>query len=137
MSLTSHVIYRGELRTNATHLASQNSIISDAPTDNMGKGQNFSPTDLTATSLASCMITVMGIAAAKHSIKFTNVSADVLKVMASTPRRISEIHVSLHIHEAWNSKEKKLMEQTALTCPVAQSLHPNILQEIKFEYKEG
>lgn len=134
MADTSTILYLGDLRTQATHIKSGSVINTDAPIDNNGKGSLFSPTDLTATSLATCMITVMGIAANASNIAFSNLKASVKKVMASEPRRISEIHVTLEIGHSWNEKEKKRMQQIALTCPVAKSLHPSIQQIVKFNY---
>ena len=95
----------------------------------------FSPTDLVATALASCMITVMGIKAEQTNIQLTQVKALVKKVMANDPRRISMIQVQLEVRDSWSEKERKIMENTAKTCPVAQSLHPDIKQEITFVYK--
>jgi uncharacterized OsmC-like protein len=94
----------------------------------------FSPTDLVATALASCMITVMGIKAETNDIKFEEVDAEVEKIMDSNPRRISEIKIRMKIGERWSRKEKELMERTALNCPVAKSLHPDLLQDVKFVY---
>lgn len=133
--MTSRVSYTGDLSTECTHVKSGNRIKTDAPTDNNGKGQAFSPTDLVATALASCMITVMGIKANSSRIPFEKVSAEVLKVMSSNPRRISEIRVVIHVGEKWDSKERHIIENTAKTCPVAQSLHPDTTQQIEFIYK--
>lgn len=136
MSVTSQVVYQQNLRTELTHLRSGSTVITDAPIDNKGKGEKFSPTDLMATSLASCMITVMGIGAGGRGISFEHVSADVTQIMASNPRRIAEIHVRLTIKEDWNSDEKEIMERIANTCPVALSLHPDIKQRVIFEYRD-
>jgi putative redox protein len=133
--MTSTVKYQNNLRTECTHLASTSTIHTDAPIDNNGKGELFSPTDLVATALASCMITVMGIKAEQTNIQFTQVKALVKKVMANDPRRISMIQVQLEVRDSWSEKERKTMENTAKTCPVAQSLHPDIKQEITFVYK--
>ena len=126
--------YTGNLRTQAKHFRSGVKIISDAPTDNNGRGEAFSPTDLLATSLASCMITVMGIAAEKRAISYKNISGNITKVMASDPRRVDTIRITLKIEENWSGKERKLLENVALNCPVAKSLSPEIKQEIVFEY---
>lgn len=132
---TSKVIYTGQLRTEATHLASGNKIITDAPVDNHGKGQAFSPTDLLATSLANCMLTVMGIAANTHSINMDGAAAEVTKVMAANPRRVSEIHITVTMPaQNYTDKEKSILEHAGRTCPVMQSLHPNLLQDIVFNY---
>lgn len=134
--MTSKIIYSGALRTTATHLQSGNSIITDAPTDNHGKGEAFSPTDLLATSLGSCMLTVMGIVAERHKIDLTGTAVEITKIMASEPRRVSEINVKMTFPEglALTENDKKLLEQTAYTCPVAKSLHPDLKQNIEFCY---
>ncbi|HWY99023.1 MAG TPA: OsmC family protein [Bacteroidia bacterium] len=132
---TSKIIYTGELRTEATHLASGSKIITDAPLDNYGKGQAFSPTDLLATSLANCMLTVMGITANTHGINMYGAVAEVTKVMAVNPRRVSEVHIKITMPaKNYTDKEKSMLENAGRTCPVAQSLHPNILQDIIFIY---
>jgi putative redox protein len=133
---TSEVKYQGSLRCVAIHLQSQKAIISDAPTDNHGKGEAFSPTDLLATSLANCMLTVMGIAANAHEISMDNTKAIVTKVMYTEPRRVGEIHVEIQFPKGINysQKEKQIMEHAALTCPVSKSLHPDLKQVIKFIY---
>ncbi len=131
---TSKVFYQGELRTEATHLKSGIKIITDAPTDNHGKGEAFSPTDLVATALASCMISIMGIVAMKEGItKADGASAEVTKVMYAEPRRIGEVHVTITMPALkYSEKEKKIYEHAAYTCPVAKSLHPDIKQIIQF-----
>ena len=133
--MTSKVQYKGNLRTECTHLKSGSVVSTDAPVDNNGNGALFSPTDLVATSLASCMITVMGIKADQSGISFNKVQAEVLKSMESSPRRISEVKVKIEIDENWSTKEKEIMERTGLTCPVAQSLHQDVKQNISFVYK--
>lgn len=132
--MTSTVKYLGELRTEGLHLASGNIIFTDAPKDNHGKGEAFSPTDLVATSLASCMMSIMGIVAMKEHVKSINgVSAEVTKVMYQDPRRIGEIHVKISFPpDNYSEKEKKLLQNAALTCPVAKSLHPDIKQVVEF-----
>lgn len=136
MAYTSEVTYLGELRTEAVHLQSGNKIMTDAPKDNHGKGEAFSPTDLTATSLASCMLSVMGILAKKEGItQFDGAVAKVTKVMYAEPRRIGEIHISITMPpNNFSEKEKKMYENAAHTCPVAKSLHPDIKQVIEFIY---
>lgn len=131
---TSKVTYLGELRTEAIHLQSGTKILTDAPTDNHGKGEAFSPTDLTATSLAACMISVMGIVSMKEGITQTNGTiAEVTKVMYADPRRIGEIHITITFPKnGFTDKEKKIYEHAAHTCPVAKSLHPDIIQRIEF-----
>lgn len=133
--MTSKVIYKGELRTVATHLASRQDIITDAPTDNRGKGEAFSPTDLAATSLASCMMTIMGIKANDHGWNIDGTEAEVTKVMASGPRRISKIEIDIHVQSTnLNHANKAILEKAARTCPVAMSLHPDIEQVIHFHW---
>lgn len=135
MEMTSNIQYTGDLSTSCNHLKSGTSISIDAPLDNNGKGETFSPTDLVATALASCMITVMGIKAEQDSIPFKQVSAHVLKVMSSGPRRISKIEVEVVVSEKWTEKQRVIMERTGLNCPVAKSLHQDLEQAIKFTYK--
>lgn len=132
--ITSTVKYPGELRTEAVHVKSGNVIITDAPTDNHGKGEAFSPTDLVATALASCMISVMGIVSMKEGITKTDgATAEVTKIMYPDPRRIGEIHVKLIMPKKdFTDKEKKMYEHAAHTCPVAKSLHPDLKQVITF-----
>jgi len=132
---TAVVLYREELRTEAEHLASGMVLVTDAPTDNHGKGQSFSPTDLTATSLASCMLTVMGIHAERNDVPFKDVRAEVTKVMASKPRRIARIIVSIEMSgKGLDAEAKRRLERIALYCPVAKSLSEDIEQEVTFTY---
>jgi putative redox protein len=134
--MTSKVFYNGALRSTCTHLQSGQSIITDAPTDNNGRGEAFSPTDLTATSLATCMITVMGIKARANEWNIDGAELEVTKVMASEPRRISEIHIKVIMPTGdFDDKSIKILENTARTCPVALSLHPDIKQLISFEWQ--
>lgn len=129
----SHVIYKGSLITEALHLSSGTKIITDAPIDNHGKGSAFSPSDLLATSLASCMFTVLGIAAGTHGFSIDGASANVTKIMVSDPRRVGGIKVEMTFPaNNYSGKEKELIRRIALTCPVAKSLHPDIIQDIKF-----
>lgn len=133
-AMTSKVEYLGELRTEAVHIQSGNVIRTDAPKDNHGKGEAFSPTDLAATSLATCMLTVMGIVAQKEGFTpIVGTQAEVVKVMYAEPRRIGEIHVKLIFPKNnFTEKERRMYEHTAHTCPVAKSLHPEIKQVIEF-----
>lgn len=135
--ITSKVEYTGGLRTKAVHLASENEIITDAPKDNNGKGEAFSPTDLVATALANCMLTVMGILSTKEGITpIDGATAEVTKVMYADPRRIGEIHVNLQMPKGnFSEKEKKMYEHTAHTCPVAKSLHPDLKQVIVLNWQ--
>jgi uncharacterized OsmC-like protein len=132
--ITSTVKYNGELRTEAVHVKSGNTIITDAPTDNHGKGEAFSPTDLVATALACCMISVMGIVSMKEGITKTDgATAEITKIMYADPRRIGEIHITLTMPKNnFSDKEKKMYEHAAHTCPVAKSLHPDLKQVITF-----
>jgi putative redox protein len=131
--MTSKVIYQGGLRTISTHLKSGETIITDAPVDNHGKGEAFSPTDLMSTSLANCMITIMGIAADNHEINIDGTTAEVTKHMATDPRRVSQIDITIHMpDQEYSDKEKKILEKAGLTCPVSFSLHPDIVQNISF-----
>ena len=132
--ITSTVTYLGELRTEAVHVKSGTTILTDAPTDNHGKGEAFSPTDLVATALASCMISIMGIVSMKEGITPADgAKAEITKVMYADPRRIGEIHVTVTMPKLnYSDKEKKMYEHAAFTCPVAKSLHPDIQQKIEF-----
>lgn len=132
---TSKVTYLGDLRTSSIHLQSGSEIISDAPLDNNGKGEAFSPTDTVANGLASCMFTVMGIKAREMGVDFSGSTAEVTKVMAADPRRISKIHVTFEMKAEADEKTKIILERTALTCPVHFSLHPDIKREIVFNWK--
>lgn len=129
---TSTVTYQGDLRTSAIHLQSNNTIITDAPTDNHGKGEAFSPTDLLATSLASCMLTIIGIKAHDMDVDITETKAEVTKVMAVDPRRVSEVQIIITFNKALDEKTLKIFYNTALNCPVAKSLHPNLVQNLSF-----
>jgi uncharacterized OsmC-like protein len=134
---TAVVVYMGDLRTEAQHIASQNNLITDAPVDNQGKGQAFSPTDLVATALASCMLTIMGIVAQRHELDIVGCRVEVEKIMGSNPRRISAIHVTLFMPAAaanFDAAQKQLLENAARTCPVAQSLSADLQQVIQFVY---
>lgn len=132
---TSKVTYLGDLRTSSIHLNSGAEIISDAPLDNNGKGEAFSPTDTVANALASCMFTMMGIKSREMGVDFSGSTAEVTKVMAAEPRRISEIHVIFQMNLQADDKTKAILERTAMTCPVHYSLHPDIKKEIIFNWK--
>ena len=133
--MTSKVTYTGSLRTVSVHLCSGKEIITDAPTDNHGKGEAFSPTDMVANALATCMLTVMGIKARDLEVDFTGSTAEVTKVMAADPRRISEIHINFTMNLAPDEKTKTILERTGMTCPVLNSLHPDIVKDIVFNWK--
>lgn len=132
--MTSKVTYLGELRTECEHLGSGSKMITDAPLDNQGRAEAFSPTDAVATSLASCMFTIMGIKARDMSLDLKNAYAEVTKTMASNPRRISKIAIIFHMPSGLDEKEKTILENAAKTCPVIYSLHPDIEKEIRFNY---
>lgn len=133
--MTSKVIYEGGLRNSATHLQSGAVILTDAPVDNHGKGEAFSPTDLVATALAGCMLTIMGIAAQTHGFCIDGASASVEKVMGTSPRRIVEIKVIIDFPADYDDKQKRIIEAAARECPVANSLHPELKQTFTFNYK--
>lgn len=132
---TSTVKYLGSLRTEAIHLKSKERIITDAPTDNHGRGEAFSPTDLVATALASCMVSILGIQANTSNIKLGDINADVTKIMSANPRKISEIVVVMNFtNHQYSEKEKTILMNAARTCPVALSLNPDIKQTITFNF---
>ena len=133
--MTSKVTYLGNLRTESVHIKSSNSFITDAPTDNNGKGEAFSPTDTVATGLASCMLTVMGIKARDMDVDMSGTTAEVTKTMASDPRRISKIKVVLNFPFEADNKTRTILERTANTCPVHYSLHPDIEKDITFNWQ--
>ncbi len=132
--MTSKVTYEGDLRTTCLHLKSGNTFITDAPVDNNGKGEAFSPTDTVATALASCMLTIMGIKARGLSVDLTNATATVTKHMAVNPRRISKIEVQLQLPAKVSEKHRKILQHSANTCPVYHSLHPDIETEVVFSW---
>ena len=127
--------YTGQLRTEATHNASGNVLITDAPLDNHGRGEAFSPTDLVSTALGACMMTIMGIVAERHGLDLTSVTYDVTKHMAAEPRRIRQIDVQFRLPASLPDKERALLERAARTCPVALSLNPEIVQQVQFSYE--
>ena len=133
--MTSRVTYLGDLRTECEHLQSENKIITDAPVDNQGKGEAFSPTDTVATALASCMFTIIGIKARDLQVDIKGARAEVTKTMAADPRRISGIKVALQFPASYEEKTRKIFERAARTCPVLQSLHPDIKLDINFSYR--
>jgi uncharacterized OsmC-like protein len=133
--MTSEVIYLGGLKTECMHLDSGNRIHTAAPKDNQGDGSAFSPTDLLATSLASCMLSIMGIVAARNEWEIAGAKAMVLKVMAADPRRVSRIEITFEINgQNLDSKARLMLENAALACPVAKSLHPDLEQIINFNW---
>lgn len=132
---TSKITYNGGLRTTSVHLRSGNEIITDAPVDNKGKGEAFSPTDLLATSLGNCMLTIVGIAAQEHGFSIDGATCEITKIMAENPRRVAEIVVDFQFPaNNYSDKDKKIIERSAHTCPVAQSLHPDLKKTVTFNY---
>ena len=130
--MTSIVNYLGNLRTESVHISSNDMILTDAPTDNNGKGEAFSPTDLVATSLSSCILTVIGIISKRIKYDLINTKSSVKKIMSNNPRRIVEIVVKIEFSQSADSKTRSIIEKTALNCPVSKSLHPDIKQSISF-----
>ncbi len=132
--MTSKVTYLGQLRTKNQHLKSGNTYPTDAPVDNNGKGEAFSPTDTVATGLANCMLTVMGVKAERMDIDMSGTTAEVTKIMASDPRRISEIVIDIDFPIQADEKTRAILENTARTCPVIYSLHPDIKKVVTFNW---
>lgn len=132
--MTSKVTYIGNLRTENVHLQSGHTFITDAPLDNNGKGEAFSPIDTVATGLANCMLTVMGIKARYVGVDMTGTTANVNKIMAADPRRIAKIEIALHFPFEADDKTKTILERVATTCPVHYSLHPDIVRDITFKW---
>ena len=129
------VRYNGDLRCTATHIKSGNQVVTDAPTDNNGKGEAFSPTDLLCTSLTTCMITLMGITANSKDIQIGQIDADIEKIMGSEPRRVSGINIQFKIKDLnFTEREKEILKNAALTCPVAKSIHSDIELGIDFQF---
>lgn len=132
MGKIAEVKYLGTLRTENTHLKSGSAMLTDAPVDNNGKGEAFSPTDLLATSLANCMLTVMGIKARSEGFDLEEASASVWKTMLANPRRVGEVKVEISLKKNCGEKMQKMLEETARNCPVANSLHPDLVQSAQF-----
>ena len=132
---TIKTVYSGDLRTENQHLQSGNKVITDAPTDNRGKGEFFSPTDLLATALGSCIMTIMGIKARDNNIDIEGTEVEVTKIMASDPRRVAEVVVEFNFpKKGYTEKEKQQIESVAGTSPVPLSLHPDLKQTIRFNW---
>jgi uncharacterized OsmC-like protein len=128
--------YAGHLRTEATHVASGTTIQTDAPVDNHGRGEAFSPTDLVSTALGACIITTMGIVAERHAWDLTGSTFAVTKHMsADAPRRIAQIDVTLTLPAVLDANARTVLERAAHTCPVTLSLHPDLVQNVVFEYR--
>lgn len=132
--MTAEIIYSGNLRCDARHIQSNSQIETDAPTDNMGKGERFSPTDLLCVSLATCMLTTMGIKADAMEVDITNAKAKVTKHMESNPRRVAKIEVEVSLPGTGSDKEKEILQRTGDNCPVAKSIHPDIELAISYQW---
>jgi putative redox protein len=134
--MTSTVIYEGDLRTVATHLQSGSKIETDAPVDNQGRGERFSPTDLVATALASCMATIMGIKARDLGIDLRGMSTSIQKTMKADPRRIGSIELTFSFPETLilDEKQRTILERAAHTCPIGYSLHPDLVINALFQW---
>ena len=134
--MTSQIIYKGNLRTQATHLQSNTVVETDAPTDNQGKGERFSPTDIVATALGSCMLTIMGIKARDMQVDLEDTQIGITKIMAANPRRISGVKLTFDFPQTLllEDKQKAILENAALTCPVAKSIHPDIEVDVTFNW---
>ena len=127
--------YLGSLRTQAAHLKSGNTIITDAPVDNNGKGEAFSPTDLVCAALSSCMMTIMGMVAEREKIDLTGLTSDIVKIMGSNPRKIAEIQITFtHQNSGASEEQKQKLKHAARTCPVALSLSETVKQSIVFNF---
>ncbi|MBS1597605.1 MAG: OsmC family protein [Bacteroidetes bacterium] len=136
--MTSTVIYDGDLRTVATHLQSGSTIQTDAPTDNNGKGERFSPSDLVATALGSCMLTIMGMRAREMNVDLKGTKIEIQKSMKSDPRRIGGINLTFHFPKNLNTNDKQqtILEKAAHTCPVIYSINPDIDVKVEFKWEK-
>lgn len=133
--MTVKTIYKGDLRGEATHLQSGTTILTDAPTDNHGRGEAFSPTDLLATALGSCMLTIIGLAAKTHGFDIDGTEIETTKIMATDPRRVGEVVLTFNFPKNnYTDKERKIIEAAAKSCPVAQSLSEKLVQTVNFNY---
>lgn len=132
---TSNITYVGDLRTVCIHLQSGTQILTDAPTDNHGKGEAFSPTDLVATALGSCMVSIMGIKSKDLNVDLKDSTVSITKIMQSEPRKIAKIEVILNMPIETSEKNKTILERAAMTCPVLLSLHPDIEKDVVFNWK--
>jgi len=132
---TSKITYNGGLRTSSIHERSGEEIITDAPVDNQGKGEAFSPTDLLATALGNCMLTTIGIVSGGYGFNIDGATCEITKIMAQNPRRVEEIIAVLSFPaNSYSEKDKQIIEKTANTCPVIYSLHPDIKKTVSFNY---
>ncbi len=135
--VTAKIDYESELTTEATHVLSGNKIKTDAPVDNNGKGSAFSPTDLLSASLSCCMITLAGIKAKQKGFELGRIHSDVYKTMGTDPRRVIKIKVDLFFEKDFSPEEKKIIEDAVFNCPVAKSLHPDIIQDVSLNYNHN
>jgi Predicted redox protein, regulator of disulfide bond formation len=135
--MTSTVVYDGNLRTVCTHVRSGSEIETDAPVDNQGKGERFSPTDLMATALGSCMLTIMGQKARDMEVDIKGIQIDVEKIMKADPRRVGGINLTFHMPDTLqvSEKQKTILERAAHTCPMIYSIHPDIAVQVNFNWK--
>ena len=133
--MTSKVTYLGDLRTSSVHLQSGTEILSDAPKDNHGKGEAFSPTDLLANALGSCMISIMAIKSRDLDLDLTGSTIDVTKIMQAEPRKIAKIEIVMNMSIAADEKNRTILERVAMNCPVLLSLNPDIEKDITFHWK--
>ena len=132
---TSNITYVGDLRTVCIHLQSGTQILTDAPTDNHGKGEAFSPTDLVATALGSCMVSIMGIKSRDLEVDLKDSTVSITKIMQAEPRKIAKIEVIINMSIETSEKNKTILERAAMTCPVLLSLHPDIEKDVVFNWK--
>jgi putative redox protein len=133
---TAKTKYLGDLRTEITHLRSGSVIITDAPIDNKGKGENFSPTDMVASALGSCILTIMGIAAREHSFSINGSTCTIIKIMTESPRKIGEIKIEFDLTmNDYTPKQKKILEYCVKTCPVALTLNESVFQNVSLKFK--
>ena len=133
--MTSKITYVGDLRTTCIHLQSGTEILTDAPTDNHGKGEAFSPTDLVATALGSCMVSIMAIKSKDLEVDLKDSTVSITKIMQAEPRKIAKIVVVLYMAIETSEKNRTILERSAMTCPVLLSLHPDIEKEVTFNWK--
>jgi putative redox protein len=134
-TMTTSIIYQGDLRCKATHLQSGTVVETDAPTDNRGKGEKFSPTDILCVSLATCIITTMALKARDMNIELKDTKIDVTKHMLKDPRRVAQIDVTIHFPQLQlDAKDKLILERTGNNCPVTKSLHPDLKTNIEYNW---
>ncbi len=132
--MTSKVTYLGDLRTSSVHLQSGSEILTDAPRDNHGKGEAFSPTDMVANALGACMVSIMGIKAREIPVDITGSTVEVTKIMQAEPRKIAKIIIVINMKGDADEKTRTILERVSMTCPVYLSLHPDIEKEVTFNW---